>query len=55
MHPAEVAYMEADRSPPGLVNRRKVFGDLGALTFWFGYQVRPDGRYADLVVRAPSA
>lgn len=41
--PARVAYVEAEPSPPGLVNRRKRVEGLGVFTFWYGYDVREDG------------
>lgn len=40
---AVMTYVEASPSPPGVVSRRKVFGDLGAFTFWYGHEARPDG------------
>ncbi|MDP2991026.1 MAG: hypothetical protein Q8O57_10755, partial [Kiritimatiellota bacterium] len=49
--PAVMTYVETSPNPPGVVNRRVRFDDAGSFTFYFGFELRPDGRagYAHLL------
>ena len=42
--PASMAYVEMAPRPAGVVKRRKRFNGMGCFTFYYGFDVRPDGR-----------
>jgi hypothetical protein len=42
--PASMAYVEVAPRPPGVVKRRKRFNGMGSFTFYYGFDVRPDGQ-----------
>jgi hypothetical protein len=42
--PAWMAYVEAAPRPAGLVKRRKKFDGMGSFTFYYGFDVRPNGQ-----------
>lgn len=42
--PATMNYVEVSPDPPGVVNRRLRVGELGSFTFYYGFELRPDGR-----------
>ncbi|MGD1000879.1 MAG: hypothetical protein ABSA67_09300 [Candidatus Brocadiia bacterium] len=42
--PASMAYVETAPRPAGVVKRRKRFNGVGSFTFYYGFDVRPDGR-----------
>jgi hypothetical protein len=42
--PACMAYVEVAPRPPGVVKRRKRFNGMGSFTFYYGFDVRPDGQ-----------
>ena len=42
--PASMAYVETAPRPTGVVKRRKRFDGVGTFTFYYGFDVRPDGR-----------
>ena len=42
--PAWMAYVEVAPRPAGVVKRRKRFNGMGCFTFYYGFDVRPDGK-----------
>ena len=42
--PASMAYVETAPRPAGVVKRRKRFDGVGTFTFYYGFDVRPDGQ-----------